>query len=215
MDREAFLARVRRATETAVLPDVEASDPGPIPLDGDLFALWESKAAEIGVEVHHVPTANDARELARSLAESSGATTFCSWSDEHLPIHGIDAYLRTSGLDEVVIDLPGGSRGAVADSLGRVDFGVTGADALLAETGSLVLTTGPGRSRFASLLPRTHLAVVTADQVAHSLRAYLGHEPHTANTVVITGPSRTGDIEAVLVQGVHGPAAVHVAVCDA
>lgn len=214
MERDAFLTRVRQATERAVLPDVVADAPDPIPLDDDLLEVWKRQATATNVNVHTASTANEVRELARSVATEAGASTFCSWADEHLPVHGIDAYLRTSGFEEVVVDLPGGSRQAVAERLGSVDFGITGADTLLAETGSFVLTTGPGRSRLASLLPRTHFVVVETDRVSHSLRPFLGHENHTANTVIVTGPSRTGDIEGVLVQGVHGPAAVHVVLFD-
>ncbi len=214
MERDAFLARVRRATETAVLPDVPAEAPPPVTLHDDLLEVWKQQATATDVIVHTATTANEVRELARALAIEVGASTFCSWADEHLPVHGVDAYLRTSGFEEVIVDLPGGTRAAVAETLGRVDFGITGADALLAETGSLVLTTGPGRSRMASLLPRTQFVVVDADKVVHSLRAFLGHEQHTANTVIVTGPSRTADIEGVLVRGVHGPAAVHVVIVD-
>lgn len=206
MDREAFLDRVRTATDAAALPAFEAPAPPPITLEGDPIARWEESAAAIGVHVHHAATANDTRECVRMIAEAAGATDFCAWDDERLPIHGIAAYLATAGLTEHVVGT------APHATLDRVGLGVTGGDALVAETGSLVVTTGPGRPRLASLVGDVHVAVVTADQVVPSLRAWLDDTvgDDTANTVLITGPSRTGDIEGILVQGVHGPREVHV-----
>ncbi len=206
MEREAFLDRVRAATEQARVPAFEAPAPSPIRLEGDLLARWEEAATAIGVGVHHAATANDTRELVRSIAEDAGIAAFCAWDDEHLPVHGIGAYLATAGLTEHVV---GADSHAALDSVG---LGVTGGEALLAETGSVVVTTGPGRPRLASLVGDLHVAVVPADRVLPSLRAWLDDTvgDGTANTVVITGPSRTGDIEGILVQGVHGPREIHV-----
>ena len=91
---------------------------------------------------------------------------------------------------------------------------MTGAFALLADTGSLVLTSGKGRPRLASLLPPVHVALVRRDQLVPSLGALFTSHPRlaaeAANLVVITGPSRTADIEMTLTRGVHGPRSVHV-----
>src|SRR5690606_14437701 len=106
---------------------------------------------------------------------------------------------------------------AHADDLARLDtvsVGITGAVAVLADTGSIVVTSGAGRPRLASLLPPTHVALVTRAQIVASLGAWLAAEPtvptSVANCVVITGPSRTADIEMTLTRGVHGPRAVHI-----
>jgi L-lactate dehydrogenase complex protein LldG len=96
--------------------------------------------------------------------------------------------------------------------------GLTGVDAALAATGSLVLSSGDGRARAASLLPPIHIAVVTADQILPDLESWLasskaaGSAPirRPSNIVVITGPSRTADIAMQLVMGMHGPREVHV-----
>lgn len=203
MEREAFLARVRSAT--GALPVQDAVAPPPISLDDDLLAIWRERAAALGVVVHDVPGPNEARDLVRRLAEERVIGHFCAWDDEHLPVHGIAAYLQTAGLREVRVE------GAPPATLDPVGLGVTGADVLLAETGSLVVSSGAGRPRMASLIGTLHVAVATPDQVSPSLRAWLPEAPtDAANTVVVTGPSRTADIEGVLVRGVHGPAEVHV-----
>jgi L-lactate utilization protein LutC len=91
---------------------------------------------------------------------------------------------------------------------------VTGADALIAQTGSIIVASGPGRGRLASLLPRVHVAIARRSAVADTLPALIGARPDLvtsgANFVCITGPSRTADIEHVLARGVHGPGEVHV-----
>lgn len=202
MEREAFLARLSPA---ATMPVFDAPDVPPVTIEGDLLDTWRSRAEALGVEIHEVSTPNDTRDLVRALAEERGLTDFCSWEDEHLPVHGIAGYLVTAGMAEHVVGAE-----EVA-SLEPVGLGVTSADGLLAETGSVVLSTGPGRSRFASLLPSLHVVVVARDRVRPSLRAVMDEVGvDTANTVVVTGPSRTGDIEGILVKGVHGPAEVHV-----
>jgi len=82
------------------------------------------------------------------------------------------------------------------------------------ESGSVVLRHGPGRPRLASLAPEVHIAVLRAEQLHRSLAHFLHAEPGsvgaTANLQVITGPSRTADIEQRLNLGVHGPRHLHV-----
>lgn len=87
--------------------------------------------------------------------------------------------------------------------------GVTGADALLADTGTVVIAATPARPRAISLLPRRHVVLATTDQLLPDLEAWverrgllLAPDPCT---VFVTGPSRTADIEKVLITGMHGP----------
>lgn len=84
----------------------------------------------------------------------------------------------------------------------QADVGVTLADFAIAETGSIVLSAGPGRARLASLSPPTHVVLVK-EIVATLEEAYARIGNRTS--VIITGTSRTADIEGVLVRGVHGP----------
>lgn len=92
-------------------------------------------------------------------------------------------------------------------ALATCALGITGARAAIAETGTLVLDSSLERTRLVSLLPEIHLAIVRSDQVVADLTAHfesLGSDPPAAITM-ITGPSRTADIELTLAIGVHGP----------
>lgn len=84
-------------------------------------------------------------------------------------------------------------------------FGITHAAGALAETGSVILKDATTSSRLAALAPWVHIAVLKRDQVfpdvAAAVRA-LGTDP---NVIWCTGPSKTADVEGILIQGVHGP----------
>jgi L-lactate dehydrogenase complex protein LldG len=94
----------------------------------------------------------------------------------------------------------------------EVKVGLTGATAAIAETGTLVLNGGPGRLLSASLLPELHIAILQKQDIRWTLAQILQlpEIEEAATTVMITGPSRTADIEMTLTVGVHGPRAVHV-----
>ncbi|WP_454764490.1 LutC/YkgG family protein [Cupriavidus campinensis] len=97
--------------------------------------------------------------------------------------------------------------------------GITGCFVAIAETGSLMLLSGPQTFASAALLPETHIAVVPVSRIVANLeaafarvRAEHGQLPRATN--VISGPSRTGDIEQTIVLGAHGPYRVHVILVD-
>ena len=100
----------------------------------------------------------------------------------------------------------------------KADIGVTSADYALADTGTLVMISGAGESRLVSLLPPAHIAVVPVSRLLANLDDLLIRLPHPADTtssmVLITGPSRTADIEQILVRGVHGPGDITVILVD-
>ena len=96
---------------------------------------------------------------------------------------------------------------------------ITGAFAAIAETGTVVMASGPEHPVTLNLLPDTHIVVLREsdivggyEEVWERLRARYGkdHMPRTVNT--ITGPSRTGDIEQAMELGAHGPRRMHVLV---
>lgn len=104
-----------------------------------------------------------------------------------------------------------GSRRQNSRQLAQADLSITGADFLIAESGT-VLVSSAGSSRQISLLPTAHLVLATPDQLLPDLAAVfrqMGTAPEEgrlpAALTMITGPSRTADIEKVLIKGAHGP----------
>ena len=97
--------------------------------------------------------------------------------------------------------------------LSSADIGITGADFAIADTGTLVLLSGPKQPRLTSLLPPVHIAILEKENIVvdiHALFARLGEFYENFDRLCscisfITGPSRTADIELNLTLGVHGP----------
>ncbi len=91
------------------------------------------------------------------------------------------------------------------------DLGVTGCDCLIAQTGSIAVSTRSAGGRALSVLPPVHLVIARREQIVPDLtgamdwlrRRYDQHWPSSLS--LITGPSRTADIEKILVMGAHGP----------
>jgi L-lactate utilization protein LutC len=98
----------------------------------------------------------------------------------------------------------------------EAEIGLTSADYALADTGSLVFLSESGESRLISLLPPRHIAVIERAKILPSLDAFLAVVPQPSRQssalVLVTGPSRTADIEMRLVRGVHGPGEITVIV---
>ena len=116
------------------------------------------------------------------------------------------AKIVTDGSD-LVRQTVGASNAPVREA----DLGVTACDCLIAQTGSIVVSPQSAGGRLFSVLPPVHLVVARRNQLLPDLatalafirQRYDGHWPSTLS--IITGPSRTGDIEKVLVLGAHGP----------
>jgi len=170
---------------------------------------------------HRAPSLEAVPALVADIAREQGARRILSWSPEAL---GVDLGARLGGEGFVVTsaaegDPPEGDRGTHREAAAAAEIGVTGADWVLAETGTLILVSGRGRPRSTSLLPATHVAVFGAAQLLESLEQVgimleaLHVDPATSmsGAVInfITGPSRTADIELTLTRGVHGPKEIH------
>ena len=101
------------------------------------------------------------------------------------------------------------------------DIGVTGVNHAIAETGSVSIAAGRGVSRLISLLPPVHIAVVRPAQIVPSLdelfslrRSEFLERGSLDYTNIISGPSRSGDIEQTLIKGMHGPREVHLVILE-
>jgi L-lactate dehydrogenase complex protein LldG len=109
-------------------------------------------------------------------------------------------------------EIEGDLRGFCAEA----DVGLTGADAALAETGSVILKMDAQQSRLASLLPPVHIVLLPASKIIPDIFTWTANrnEEMPSQLVIISGPSKTADIEQTLVVGVHGPKRFIVIVYD-
>jgi L-lactate dehydrogenase complex protein LldF len=166
-------------------------------------------------------------DFAKELEALGGKFIGCSPSEVKDKILEI---LRLRDMDQLLVwdepFLPGGLLKQLEDAgirlyhptwetyelSGLIRVGLTGASAGIADTGSLLLSAGPGQPLTASLLPEIHIAVLWEKDICENLTQAL--QPVVIRkapaVVVITGPSRTADIEMTLTIGVHGPGELHV-----
>jgi len=211
--RERILARIRKAQgrggsgpSKAELDAVEtylrAHPRGTLPpVEADLVARFRARAEAMQSTTEEVAGEADVpAAVARYLKGAGLPLAGCAWPElAHLD-------WRSAGL---ALE-PRAANGGDA-------VGVTGGFAAIAETGTLMLASGPDAPATVSLVPETHVAVVFAERiVAHMEDAWalareeLRQLPRAINFV--SGPSRTADIDQTIVLGAHGPYRVHVVV---
>jgi L-lactate dehydrogenase complex protein LldG len=178
----------------------------------DLVALFRDRAQDVNVVVHGPVGRHGVPRAVVGIAAGHDAARFMAWDD--LPASGVSSALQAAGLERVGHEVPAHGRLAQNLSYMDLDVGVTGALAGLAESGSVVLSHGTGRPRMASVVPEVHIALLDVDRLARTLAHWAHESPDsvrdTTNLVLVTGPSRTGDIEQRLNLGVHGPRHVHI-----
>ena len=223
-EREKILARVREAlTLAAPIPGhghsasgrpatsvTQAYSPAQsprqwLPLVGEGFAnrlsLFQKNVADLKAEFHLL---NDREDLAKLLLElrETGAWKKVGAHSGELT----DTACRTLGLPVCWTD----QRYDVND-LESCDTGITECDALIAQTGSVLVTSRSAGGRALSVLPPHHVVLARREQLLSDLpdafallkKKYAANYPSFIS--FITGPSRTGDIERILVLGAHGP----------
>ncbi|MGZ3239921.1 MAG: LutC/YkgG family protein [Burkholderiaceae bacterium] len=157
----------------------------------------------------------------QALRMSDTVDEVATWSD--VPAAAAK-YLESINVAKQAIAWPTLEKLAWGDSGMQVEFrtpknedavGITGSFCAVAETGSLMLLSSSDTFVSASLLPETHVAIVSVSRIVAGMedafalaRTECGELPRTTN--FISGPSRTGDIEQTIVLGAHGPYRVHV-----
>jgi L-lactate dehydrogenase complex protein LldG len=158
--------------------------------------------------------------LVAQLLRERQAESLLAWQAESLPVPGLIDFLRREGfiVPGTAIPVEPGLRAARVQEIERVTVGLTGVDAVLADTGTIALRSGPGRLRLASLSVNTHIALFTPKQIYASWadwwhqiagRAeWVSAASRSSSVTLISGPSRTADIEMTLTTGVHGPGEV-------
>jgi len=172
-------------------------------------------------KLEQAPAFQKIDQFTEELAKVSGQITYVNTNEltnkviqflQTRDIHQI--HLEPNVLDESVLQKAGITVGYAPDAALRV--GVTKAICGLADTGSVLIVDGEGSPLQASLLPEIHIAVLHASEILPSLAdaMTLPVVRESRSAVVITGPSRTGDIEMSHTIGVHGPGEVCVFLVD-
>lgn len=224
-DRQQFLAEIRarldapRRAESAAYQPTHAPDspwtrPRPvntIPLEAtDRPQRFLAELRALGGHGERVASLGAAAEYILALARERRAGSLIRWDDALLDELALDEALRAEGVAVLVW----GPREQPRADVARADIGLSGAEYAIAETGSLVLASGLGKSRAVTLLPPTYVAVVPVERVVPSVAEliahYAGQTGLPASLTLHTGPSRSGDIEQTLSIGVHGPGDIHV-----
>lgn len=165
------------------------------------------------------PPSNLVERFTAELTALGGQVTECTALE--LPAHLL-SFLRERGIERVQAwesvpgvdwaEITGAGISVEKEADESIRAGITGALAGVAETGTLLIPGGVGRPLSASLLPEIHLAVLRASDILPNLENALQKPEVTAApaTVLVSGPSRTADIEMTLTIGVHGPGELRV-----
>jgi L-lactate dehydrogenase complex protein LldG len=217
-DRAEFMQSIRHRTRTGRYKPTHAPDiawtPGEEPRESapieDPPARFIEELEALGGHGKRVESLEGAREYILSLAREREAKLLIRWDVEELEALGVDDSLEEAGVEVALWRDLDNFREVAA----RADIGLSTAEWAIADTGSLVLTSGPGKGRTVTLLPPTYVAVVPAEKVLRTvpeaIQKYAGDGGLPANVVFHTGPSRSGDIEMEIFVGMHGPGDVHV-----
>jgi L-lactate dehydrogenase complex protein LldG len=209
--KDSILGRVAEALRVPTDPHARKAAPSLadaracMPPGGDTFeerlALFKSKAEALRAEFVELPEDGQLDKWVRKFAVE------CGW--KKVGAHRAEIVEKAlEGSDLPVVWTDGGY--TLAD-LESCDAGITACDALIAQTGSVLVTSRSCGGRALSVLPPHHVVLARRDQLLPDLTAafalletaYGANPPSFCS--FITGPSRTGDIERILVLGAHGP----------
>ncbi len=216
MNRASFLARVRQAAKSGQKYRVRTEEipegVGYVGAGADLPEAFAREINNVGGTAHIVSGTETAREkLAEILDELRPKTALC-WEHPLLERIGLAELLSSRGVTLCShATLAAQHLADQRKSVFAADIGISSVDWGVAETGTLILRSQPGRERMVSLVPPVHVAVVEVSQIVPDLFDVFaalqaeGLDNLHSNIALITGPSKTGDIELQLTTGVHGP----------
>jgi len=184
-------------------------------------AKEQVSSVDTGKEVPHKNTESLIARFKEELITLGGTVTVCG--EDNLPDQLINFLLEreiNSILAWEAANLPSGLLETIISAgiqvahqpQANIQVGLTGAVAACSESGTILLAAGPGRPLTASLLPALHIAILRASDIYENLAKVVNlDEVRNASALaLISGPSRTADIEMTLTIGMHGPKEVHV-----
>jgi L-lactate dehydrogenase complex protein LldG len=239
-NREAFLEKVRAALATPTTHgrgECDYFDLGAKPVREvtvSVLELLTENAASLNIDLHVVadPAAAAKRIgviAADSEPEWDHQKAVMAWDDGLLGEMALEQAIAGSGLTlyrapRAKDPLDGDRRREFRRQLGQTLIGITTADFCVADTATLVLRNRPGQPGAVSPVPSVHVAVIREAQLLPDINALYERliverrtdpEALTGRMTFISGPSKTGDIELVIVHGAHGPRELHLIVIRA
>ena len=182
------------------------------------LAILTANLEKLRAVVHRVPDITAAADCLFAIVREKG------W--ERVAWHGhplVDPLLAGVPCATFRVDEPAAGPGGTSfdkDALEACDAGLTACETLVAQTGSILVSSGTCGGRGLSILPHAHVVIATTDQIVGTVgdsldlvrHRHAGRLPSMLS--FITGPSRTGDIERILVLGAHGPKELFVILVD-
>ncbi len=211
------------------LPEPKISD-----TPSDIVDHLAENAAEANIEMTR---ADDIAEAAAAIKDIVSRTE-AEWQDQEAVIawdHPLLEQMDVKGVVEALgiacfivqadpeTSLSAQDRDVFRQRVMQSKIGVTSADYCIAQTSTLVLRARAGQTGAVSLVPSVHVAVILASQILPDFSSFYAlmeqeqkNDPDalTHRMTMISGPSKTGDIELVMVHGAHGPRALHLIVID-
>lgn len=206
--KEKILTRIRKA----LLQKGEPAFNPRLDLESDVYTPEEGALAEV---------------FAANFLANKGHFVYCynkyHFRDELLAIIDKNNWQKIISLEKPIQRLMEECDFAVEKKTAAVktaDAGLTGCDALISRTGSIIITSKGSNSRTSSIFPPVHIVIAWQNQFYYDLKNYF--QTLKMNDItslssmisIVSGPSRTSDIEKTLVLGAHGPKEIYVFFID-
>ena len=220
--RENFIAHMQKSMGRPVGTPTLASEPPVVkenmarlarPTD-DLVTMFCKRAEISGMKVYRLKAADSNKQILALLEEAKA---------ERIVV-GVGALPQGLSLKEAIrkkgMQVVDWAATPSMDNQFDAHVGITDVHAALAETGTMICCSDSGHSRGLSLIPPVHIAIVRKSDILPDMFDYWARYKGVPNTQMpssiafITGPSKTADLEGILITGVHGPGKVHVIVAD-
>ena len=211
MERAAFLARIAEAVAEAPDPGLPGGFP-PTPASVDERPLAERFVAQLATSngiarvIERAALQEAILDFIRELGSSRRIVATADTEDYRTEIGGAAAEARAE------LRRPDGP--AWRDEASAADLGITSAVLGVASTGGVLIAPSPGSPRAASILPKAQLVILPVQNLVGGLEEAMAKVEElvgrSSAPFIVTGPSRTTDIEMTTVYGVHGPGVFRV-----
>jgi L-lactate dehydrogenase complex protein LldG len=191
-----------RTAQTSLSPRpaiYEPRQPESVDSEIETFLNEIKKLSGVGQKLSYT----DIDAALKTLVEEQNIRKATAWETPELRRLGVTEILNSLNVELI-------SPNASKYEMALCDLGITEADYLLPETGTLALRSSAEKPRAVSLLPRIHLAIVRPEMLRADMHQVFAEAKDHHYLVFISGPSRTADIELTVTLGVHGPKNLYV-----